>query len=419
MLPVAVLLAIRISQGYYDDDRSKLINGFTLSALCSMTGAYYAVFSVIVMLIAVISRAVNGKNIRCRARNLMFPCICFLNMIIQLLPCFLYGIRTGGGLSPVQGRSFADSEIYGLKLVQLILPRREHRFQILAELNRAYSEGYGKRLGSYDNEWLRSFFINENAEVSLGIIAVMGCVISMIWLFKKDDGKVKRILSLINLCVFITATTGGLGALAAFSGFNILRSYCRMARIISFVSLVCFEITFEGLLKKINYRIWQLLCLMIILVGLADQTVDHPGDQMKSAVQISLMAQQELLHRIDDEAEEGDMVFVMPYRDWPGGGDTPLLINPLETKRLIWSCGAVEESREAEWQKAVARTLSVSEMINTLRAAGYDGLWLDAEVYAFEEKNEEGQNMIKEISGYLGQEPEVSFTGTHYYWKLN
>ena len=109
-------------------------------------------------------------------------------------------------------KALKESEIYGLKIIQLLLPIPDHRVSFLSEISKAYHT--------------TAPLVNENAIASLGFVGSIGLIISLIVIFlsifnnsilsKNNNLKLIQKLSAFNLAAVLLATIGGFGTVFAY-----------------------------------------------------------------------------------------------------------------------------------------------------------------------------------------------------------
>src|SRR5437763_1497710 len=82
----------------------------------------------------------------------------FVSFALNLSPTLLFA-RTQG-LNPINHRSSAAAEVYGMKITQLVLPVDGHRVQALARWKATYDADFP--------------LVNENRTATLGVVGTVG-----------------------------------------------------------------------------------------------------------------------------------------------------------------------------------------------------------------------------------------------------
>lgn len=150
MLPVACLLCFYIINGRVpeepDQKRKKEFfwTGMIMSFACAFTGMYYAYFACAIIAASMVIRIINteGRGLRKELYPVAYIGSTSLGVIINTVPNMVYwylnGSNPAGELS-LRGRS--DTELYALKLVQMIIPRPEHRIGLFRRISEKLSAG--------------------------------------------------------------------------------------------------------------------------------------------------------------------------------------------------------------------------------------------------------------------------------------
>ena len=408
MIPVACYLSIGIIKGKipgeYDKNKRKDLfwTGMILSFMCAFTGMYYAYFACAIIAAAMAIRItrINERNLLSEVYPLGYISSTILGVVINVVPNLVYWHINGTNpYSELLKRNNGDAEVYGLKLVQMILPRTGHRIDFFRRIT-----------GGYNNH---NPLIDENITAALGIIAAAALVLSLFMLFSRSE-KYKEI-SYLNVATFIIATIGGVGSVISVAVNIPMRCYNRMSLVIMFISLLFVGYLLDELKCRCKPAIAVFVSVCIMLVGVYDQTVQVGPNKSDS-----LISAKELMQQIDDEMDDGDMIFTLPYDDWPSStvyGSYGQYIGYIETEGLHWSYGAMQGREEAKWQANVAECDSVI-MIEKLKYAGYDGIYLDSNLYERKFGTEAKDAEIDSITKTVGTVPLVSSDDSKCFWKF-
>lgn len=410
VLPIACLLSINIIKGRVPDTtcsearKQVFWRGMILSLLCAFTGMYYAYFACALFAASMVIRfiSMNGKRGKSELYPLAYISSTVIGIIINIVPNLMYwGLAGQNQFGELALRNRGDVETFGLKLVQLILPRIGHRISLFSRIAVGYFRNYP--------------LVNENSTASIGIVASFGLLVSLLLLFSQNN-KFKEI-SWLNFSTFIIATIGGIGSIISVAIVLPMRCYNRMSLIIMFLSLLMIGMMLDQLKQRTKSHAVLLVCLCVLITGIFDQTVNYaPYDAT------SFNNTQHFFRKIEDEMKEADMVFTLPYLDWPSSsveGSYGMFSGYLETSNMHWSYGAMEGREEAEWQKAVAKC-EPAEMIGKLKDAGYAGIYLDKRLYEHSSKKnkDKADAYINMITAETGTEPLVSEDQEKYFWKI-
>lgn len=406
ILPLVILSSIEMIQGKLAKTDGKWMKNpqvwkiAVISFLSAQTGLYYAFFACILYAITSIIVFLNSN--KKRIRNLYPLCFCIpiiCAVFLNAVPNLVYWAQNGYNHNNEMAlRPSGDSEIFALKMIQLILPRGGHRIQKLAEMTWRYSASYP--------------LVNENGVSSLGIIAAIGFITSLLLIFVKDKRE-ETDLALINVGLFLVGTIGGIGGIFSFFVSLPMRCYTRVSIIIMFVSLLVVGKLIDKLNKKIAPPLFTAVLAVILCVGFLDQTAVYtPWDYSQ------LNAKEEYIKRIETSVEKDSWIFQIPYVAWPSGGNFRMFIGYLCSDTLCWSYGSMQGREEAQWQQTVVN-MPTEQMIQELKSVGYSGVYLDVVPYV-QQYGEEGlQARITELTQYLGEEPLTDSVGELYFWKIN
>lgn len=407
MIPPACFLGIRILQGRWHFAGKNLLSSitfwkaFALSYLCAFTGLYYAFFTCAIVAAAVLIRFVSAER-RGNPADCLLPCLfilaVLLGIITNVLPNLLYTAMNGGNpYSELAVRNASDTELYGLKMIQMLLPRLGHRIRSFAEVTELYSRTFP--------------LVTENQTASLGMIGSAGFLLSLLLLLS-GDRELRPVVTL-NLSAFLIGTVGGLGTLFGILISNPMRCYNRISLVILFLSLLVIAQLLERLRAKVALPLLWGICLVLTGLGLYDQTSPYWRPDYSHFRSV-----QEAVSRIEDSLQPGDSVFVLPYDDWPTSkvpGSYRHHMLYVESRNLHWSYGAMQGRTEARWQSAVSG-LASSDLIARIQRAGYEGVCLDKTLYERKYGEEPARQRIDELSDLLGSPAVVSSDGILYFW---
>ena len=408
MIPVACYISVCIADGKVLDEQKRKGSRFwifiLLSYLCAFTGMYYAYFSCALFAVAIVIRLLNVSDGKYGKE--LAPCLFILSVVAgvvtNILPNVLYWRVNGSSpYSEFALRSAVDTEVYGLKLVQMLLPNLMHRIPFFSHAAAIYSRAFP--------------LVNENVTASIGLLASIGFGLSMLLLLKRDSKY--RTVAALNFAVLGIAMIGGVGTCISLVINIPMRCYNRMSIIIMFLSLLLvFKILDEYLKPRVKNAFYVALCILLVAVGLFDQTNDYAPSNYSA-----YESTRDLVDQIEESVEDGGMIFELPYDSWPSPGvigSYKQHVGYIESENLVWSYGAMQGREEASWQEATAE-LDSADMVRHLFAAGYDGIYLDAGLYQAKYDEQRTVERIESLTQALGREPLISRTGEIYFWPIN
>ena len=408
MLPVACLAAIWVIDGKVFEEDAPLRRNKTFWRMagmcfaCAFTGLYYAYFACAMLAAATVIRCFREKERK--FSRIFYPTVLIgavgIGVLANMAPSLVYWHLNGTNpSSELAMRSMADPEVYALKLTRMLLPRTYHRVGKLWNISQVYLANYPLN--------------NENDTAALGIIAAVGFVMSVIMLLA---GRKKYLtVTSLNMSAFLIGTLGGLGSFISVFINMPMRCYNRLSLVIMFLSLVMCAMLLEEVVKKRRTLTLTILAAVMVCVGFFDQTVpvNAPDYTQYEEVRDEVQA-------AEAQLEPGNSVFMLPYDNWPSAGIPGSYIlhaGYIESENLHWSYGAMQGRAEANWQAATAEK-EAYEMIQELRAAGYDGIWMDGALMNQKYGMEYTAVLMEDITAILNEEPTVSSSGRICFWKL-
>lgn len=405
MMPVACVIAIDIMRDtvHSYEEREKQKKHFYcmlfLAFCCAFTGLYYAFFAcaliTVGMIILWLNRPVKGF------KRYIYPfgylAAVLTGVAVNVLPNALYHMIHGANpAGDLELRMPEEAEIFGLKLVELLLPQNSHRIPALAELTRVYTETRP--------------LVNENRYSTLGIVAAVGLIISLVFLFRQ---KKEKEISYLNIAMILLGTIGGISSVATVVVDIPIRCYNRLSVVIMFLSLLQVALLLDVLGRKVQILPFIAIMGGIMVMGIYDQTFTYREMSYQGSPVESL---DKGLQEIEASVPEGSYVFQLPFSPWPTGNSYRNFFGYLGTDTLHWSYGAYQGREESDWQARVA-SADVDSLVRQIKEAGYTGLYLDRASY----ENVYGVSSIEyeeQIRSMLG-EPDVQDPyGVIAFWKL-
>lgn len=407
IVPLAIWLTLLLyQQRVFLADRKRVFWLLFLCLLIGSTGVYYAFFTCFFLLIAGLIATHTKRSLWPLGQAAILIGAISTAIILNILPTLIYH-RHHGENPKAAHRSQYESEKYGLKIAQLVLPIDHSRIALFAKLKRHYNH-YG-------------VLINENATASLGLIGSTGLIFLLVWVFRKNrEESHLSTLSHLNLCALLLATVGGFSSLFALFVSPSIRAYNRISVFIAFFALTAFFLCLQNWIEKKQLKtaaIWQ-LSLFLLLLGLFDQTSPHYSlTKRLAANQKKLQQDQGEISQIEALLAPKSMVFQLPYLPFPESGPVHNLDNydlfraPLFSQHLKWSFGAIRGREIDAWQKTTS-ALAAKQMLEQLIAMGFSGLYLNRHGYS-----DHGEAKQLELSCLLDRPTFES--DNIFFWDLN
>ena len=375
-------------------------------ALIALNNPYYAFFGGFFLVIAAAVGCIrHSPTSAIRSVGILLGTL-LLTFAISLAPNTIYA-REHGKNPRVAQRDAADSELYGLRIAQLVLPVTGHRVRRVADRKDDYNRGRP--------------MINENDEASLGVIGSCGFVGLVGWLVlgKREENSPPLLhpLGVLNVSAVLFGTIGGFSSLFAFEVSPTIRSYNRISIYIGFLALFAVVLFLQRMRAAWATRsaaqtgrdglLFCLLVLSLSILGVLDQTTPDFAPHYRE-IKAAYENDAHFVRNIEDSLPQGAMVFQLPYMPFPEAGgingmrDYDHLRGYLHSKTLRWSYGAMKGRDGDVWEKNVAAQ-PIDQMVETLMSAGFGGIYIDRFAYL-----DHGAKLESDLSTALRTTPVVS-----------
>jgi phosphoglycerol transferase len=422
LVPLAVMVALWLASGTlalldpregrwsWRWCRAKLIGAAVICVLLASSGIYYAFFACFLFLVGGGLAAIRRRD----TRHLALPAaLCALTLAVllaNLSPSLLHFQQHGA--TPIIQRSPADAELYGLRISQLLLPVTGHRLNAVA----LFKDVVNVRLVT-----------NESDDASLGLIGSLGFLALLVRLVlprtetERNGGSVMLDLSVLNLAALLLATVGGFGALVALTISSSIRTYNRISIFIAFFALFAAVLGLDAAARRYaegrsRHDIFVLALTAILVMGLLDQTSARTPSHEATAAEYRSDAT--FVRSIEAVLPRDAMVFQLPAVPFPEHPrvhrmqDYDHLRGFLHGTALRWSYGAMRGRESQAWQAWVAAK-PMPDLIDTLAASGFGGLYLNRTGYP-----DGGAALTAEASRLLDQPPVASANGRLLFFDL-
>jgi phosphoglycerol transferase len=296
-----------------------------------------------------------------------------------------------------------QSELFGLKIAQLVLPISGHRLAPLANFKNKYNTSMP--------------LITENDTSSLGVVGSLGFLALLGWpLVRSRLASRPRLqdgLAVLNAAGLLLASIGGLGGLFSLFISRDIRCYNRVSVYLAFFAVLTLALLLERFLHRQllagRRRLAGYAILAAILaVGILDQTPVRfapPQASLKKAFQSDAA----FVQAIEAAMPANAMIFQLPNMPFPEAPfaahemqDYDLLRGYLHSKTLRWSYGSIKGREGDQWRKAAA-ALPLEHMVAVVARAGYSGIYVDRLGYA-----DHGSQLLHDLSLVLATRPLFS-----------
>ncbi|MBE1445671.1 hypothetical protein [Paenibacillus sp. OAS669] len=385
MTPLIVLICIWIYQGKYvfynaKTNKFSLLNRDAISVIliCLITAScdvYYTFFSCFFFMVAGISRFIkNSYEKKALFTSVFLSIIMSIGVILNLLPNIIYILKFGAN-SQSHEVSASEAEIYGLKIIQLLLPIKEHRIILFQKIRDIYDKS--------------APLVNENAGVSLGVVISIAFLFLILFLFiKKRNDTIISYLSELNIAAVLLGTIGGFGAIFAYLVSPQIRAYNRLSIFIAFFSIIVLVYFLNYVTQQIRKRNIKeiyvyFMCALVLIIGLFDQTT-YKGiyyDNYKKDFE----RDHNFVSNIEKEIPKNSMVLQLPFVSFPGErvnlmGEYDHFKGYLHSDSLRWSFGTMKGTVNEEWQRQLASG-PIETIVQKAAIIGYNGVYINRNGY--------------------------------------
>ncbi|QSX73637.1 hypothetical protein HIV01_010320 [Lysobacter arenosi] len=376
---VAVWIALQVAAPSNDDDEAPLwkrrlrLAGFALGcAWCASTGVYYAFFSCIVIASAGLLAAVRDSALA-PVRRAALPLLIIVGTVgLQLLPTLVF-VQEQGINERVAKRSFQESEVYGLRVTQLVLPSANHRLGRLANIRNRYDQ--------------QAPNVNENSTATLGVFGAFGFAAAILLVLAprlRDRLRWPYELSAALLLILLLfATIGGFGTLFALLVTPQMRALNRISPFIALLAALIAAGVLQTIIDRFRFAMAHSIVAVIALIGIVyDQVPVGMGEPnpRRQADKVRFDDDRAFARIVTANLADGAAVMQLPYIDYPEAGssigDYTQFRNHLHAPSIRWTHGAMKGRPEGNWL-AMVSALPPQLFAQTLRAAGFSGVVVD------------------------------------------
>lgn len=370
---------------------TKLVSFVALLILASF-GIYYAFFGCLVIMLCTAISAVQHRSWKYFYEGFItLSCVLF-GVLLNVLPSLIHIFRSGENREGVS-RLAAESELYALKITQLLLPRGDHRLDSFFEFASRYNSAFP--------------LVTENISASMGAIAsigfmlIAGVTLLSPFLYFRSNGlavnnalsneKLRfQVLAALSMGLVLMGTLGGFSSLFAMLVSSSIRSWNRISIFITFASVLACLMTVDLLVLKFTKPIYLkfigvVLAFLILVLGVLDQTV-KPCHGCLLANRDLVSSDTAFIQTIEKSLPKHSAIYQLPYMAYPDNGAVNNLGSydqargHLHSKDLQWSFGSMR-GREGDWFYRKLSLLPISQQVGVVSAMGFSGIYIDRRGY--------------------------------------
>jgi len=319
--------------------------------------------------------------------------------IVAQAPSLIYHAREGS--NKVAGvRQPFESEIYGLKLADLLIPSQSHPVSFLANAGKRYATTTTIPAEGVSMAWLGSLG-------SIGLLLGIGALLR----FGLREPRVLPAAGFVSLTALLTSWTGGVSSLIAWYVSPQIRAWDRMCVVIGFTALLSIGLGLDYIGRRLNpkgtrrrrFAIGGGLAILL-LVAVFDQTPKGLRSEAFYRAHAAVWRSQTQFTAaaVDRLPRRDASVLQLPYVPFPEAGPRGAMLDYEQLRPFVqtsapvkWSGGAMK-GRPTDWGPEMANW-STRELVVRAAAASFDGIWLDRRAYA-----DGGAALAGELSKVLG-----------------
>ncbi|HEV7886344.1 MAG TPA: hypothetical protein VGO92_02220 [Acidimicrobiales bacterium] len=351
-------------------DRRRNLAGALAVVLVGSAVQYYVLFALVLVLAAAAGLAVQRRPSRLALGVAAAVLVVFL---VNLAPSVVYRVKHGPN-PEVAHRNVWETNQFGLKLGDLLMPITEHRLAPLRHAAQTYRDAIP---------------IPEFDSPALGGLAAGGFLFLLGVTVASALGGVRsrtqslslrtRHAAFLAVAALLASLGAGLVSVAAAVVGTPIRAFNRMSIFIAFFAFVAVAEGLDRLRPRLRAVVHVPLIAGLAVLAVLDQT--SPAYAPRYAHEAAVWnADQAFVRRVAATLPQGSAVLQLPHLPFPENGplvhvlDYEPLRGPLHTDRLHWTYGAVK-GRAEDWSAAFA--LAPPEVAVRIGAlAGCRAVWL-------------------------------------------
>ena len=352
-----------------------------VAVLIAGTGMYYAIFTLVALATTGLVRAVSARRLGTLVASGFLGAIVVGILGLSAMPSILYA-RTHGPNDAAGQRAYAETEFYGLRIVNLVMPVGGHRVDALADLKAAVTSpipgegsetlgliGAGGYLGLLAMALRRVARGDDPAEHEPPARADGPRPVP------QDFGK----LAGLALLFTVAGTIAGLWSVIAAMGFTQLRAWNRSSVFVAFCAIAA-AVAWVDRWTWSRRGVQVGLSAALVVLALFDQTTPHMVPAYETTAR-GWKVDRAFGAAVERHFPSAD-VFQLPYVPFPENppvqrmSDYDHFRGYLHTEGLRWSYGAVK-GREVQWQPELLATEPPAVVVERVAAAGFEALWFD------------------------------------------
>jgi hypothetical protein len=298
-------------------------------------------------------------------------------------------------------REYKWLEIYGLKLVDLVVPPTTHHFQRFADFARSHRAAAPLQ--------------DEGSYLGLVGLAALGLLaFSSIAAVVKNRANSIPMEAWQVLWIVLCFSTGGLNAILGACGFTLFRTGCRYSVVILAIALIYAAQRLTALQRAAAFRTdpdtlrigGLTAAAAACLVILWDQVPRAPTADQTSAIARQVEADRQFVAQMEAALPAGAMVFQLPIMEFPEApapGVPPYdHFRPyLYSKQLRFSFGSMKGRPREQWQQELGR-VPFDKAIEQIKERGFAAVSINRNGFP-----DKGKQLVEKLRGMGFEKPPI------------
>ena len=376
LVPFVCTVALLLSsgrlyeRGYWKGSGVVLLLGW--SALLGFNYVYYAFFGCFFVVVGSVVGFLRRRDWRALRAGILCVLLIASGTLVNLAPS-LYSWGRHGRPTILHDKAAAESEVYGLKIRQLVSPAFEHSFPPFRWWEQKESAA------QFPLE-------TENAGSRLGAVGTAGFLGLLVLLFapgaadRSRWGSTLLGASQLTLAALLLATIGGFGSLFSLLISPEIRAWNRITPFIAFFSLTAVALTMDAVFRTRERRIAA--AIIVLALGLGDQRMATHGLNAEYAeIAAEMPRLRGFVSQLENRLPDRAMVLQLPFRPYlydagvarmkPYDHFKPYMVS----HRTRWSYPALSND-QVRWQQAAAR-LAPRRLASEVATEGFAAILID------------------------------------------
>jgi hypothetical protein len=354
------------------------------------TGPYYFVFSMMLVAIAAGFHALNGGKWRPVFAAALVIAVGVVAFAVNVSPSLLTDLEHGTNTAVAQ-RSPFETQLYGLKIFQLFVPREGHRIGLLQRLSE-------RTIG-------KEFYYQSESGQQLGLLGALSLVLILMVAGRRLAGRrrdqptndahellINRLALFAVVCMLVGAT-GGISFLVSAFGLREIRAWNRISIVIAWLTVIALAMAIDhggGWLQRRwvsrpRRARWApgVLAALVVVIAFVDQGgKDAPPYQ---AIHVQYTSDSAFFAAVHDRLGAGAAVFNLPYQPFPEApprgevGEFDEAVGYIYQPMLNWSFGSMR-GRHPDYPK-VLESQPADQWMTSVASIGFTGIVLDRAGY--------------------------------------